>query len=87
LIDQIKEKYPQIKSFFEENRFNESIKKIPVKNLNLYKKIYDLRIRKKKKFKDIAEELIKSNYCYSDSELRAMLVRYEKLIKSLRKKE
>lgn len=87
LINQIKEKYPQIKSFFKEDRFNEPIKKIPVKNLDIYKKIYDLRIRKKKKFKDIAEELFEIGCTCSDSEVRAMLVRYQKLIKSLRKKE
>lgn len=86
LIDQIKKKYPQIKSFFEENRFNEPIKKIPVKNLNLYKKIYDLRVRKKKKFEFIADQFSEIKD-FSDSEVRIMFYRYKEMINSLRKKE
>lgn len=87
LIEQIKQEYPKIQSFFDKNRFCEPIKKISVKNLDIYKKIYTLRIREKKMFKDIADELAKSNYYFSESEVRAMLTRYEKIIKSLRRKE
>lgn len=87
LIKQIKIGYPQIKEFFEKKKFYGPIKKVSVKNLDRYKKIYDLRIRKNKKIKDIAESLVKNDNFRADSDVRAMLIQYKKLIKNLRKEK
>ncbi len=88
LVKKIKQEYPQIKAFFNENRFCEPIKKIPVKILDTYQKIYDLKVRKNKSLTFIADELEKNNgRCLSENEVSAMLNRYRKLIKKLRRKE